>query len=158
MGVAGAGKTTLGQALAVRLGWLFADADAFHSPEAVAQMARGVGLTDADRAPWLGRLRALVETHLAEARPLVLACSALKARYRDALARADEPVRFVWLDAPPATLVARLASRPAHFAGPGLLESQLGVLEPPVGALHLDARAPPAQLVETVVQAFDLAG
>jgi gluconokinase len=156
MGVAGAGKTTVGRALAARLGWPFADADAFHSAGAVAKMARGEGLTDADRAPWLGRLRALIERHLAEGRPLVLACSALKARYRRTLAREGEPVRFVWLDAPADALVERLESRPGHFAGADLLDSQLAALEPPGNALRLDAREPPERLVEAAVAALGL--
>ena len=146
MGVSGAGKSTVGRALAERLGWPYVDADALHSSEAVARMARGVGLTDADRGPWLRRLRALIEKHLAEGRPLVLACSALKARYRRTLARDGEPVRFVWLDVP----VETLAERPA------LLASQLAAFEPPEDALRLDARAPPGQLVEAVVEALGL--
>jgi gluconokinase len=156
MGVAGTGKTTVGQALAARLGWPFADADAYHSPAAVAKMARGEGLADADRAPWLGRLRALVEAHLADGRPLVLACSALRQAHRDALARPGEPVRFVWLDAPPETLADRLGTRTGHFAAAALLGSQLATLEPPEDALRLDAREPPAHLVGVVVHALGL--
>ena len=75
MGVAGAGKTTVGRLLAHELGWSFADADAYHSPDAWAKMARGEPLTDADRAPWLARLRAVISEHRATNTPLVLACS-----------------------------------------------------------------------------------
>jgi len=156
MGVAGAGKTTVGRALADRLGWPFADADAYHADEAVAKMARGESLAEADRGPWLDRLHALIVAHVVEGRPLVLACSALKRRYRERLAEPGGPVRFVWLDAPPDTLAKRLRTRAGHFAGPGLLDGQLAALEPPADALHLDAREPPERLVEVVLDAFDL--
>ena len=158
MGVAGSGKTTVGRALAAHLGWPFADADAHHDAEAVAKMARGEGLTDADRAPWLDRLRALIEQHLAQGEPLVLACSALKRAYRERLARAGEPVRFVWLHAPPEVLAERLEAREGHFAGVALLESQLAALEPPTGALLVDARAGPGHAVASVVDRLGLSG
>lgn len=156
MGVSGAGKTTVGRALAARLGWPFADADDHHSAEAVSKMARGEGLTDADRAPWLRRLRALIERHLEEEQPLVLACSALKARYREALAHKDEPVEFVWLHAPPGVIAARLDRRSGHFADADLLDSQLVDFEPPEDALCLDAREPPESIVEAIVEALGL--
>ena len=148
MGVAGSGKTTVGTALAGRLGWAFVDADAYHDPAALARMARGVGLTDADRAPWLARLAALVRAHLADGPPLVLACSALRAPYRATITGGDARVATVWLDAPPSVLAARLAAREGHAVGPDLLPSQLATLEPPAGALRLDATGPVGGLVE----------
>lgn len=156
MGVSGAGKTTVGRALAARLGWPFADADDYHDGAAVAKMRRAEGLTDADRAPWLRRLRALVVVHLESGRPMVLACSALKARYRDALARAGEPVVFLWLDASPALLADRLRRREGHFARADLLASQLADFEPPEGAVRLDAGTAPAALVQTAVEVLAL--
>ena len=89
MGVAGSGKTTVGSALAAARGWRFVDADDVHAPASVAKMARGEALTDADRAPWLARLRAIIVDALAQKTPLVLACSALKAAYREALVDGD---------------------------------------------------------------------
>jgi gluconokinase len=153
MGVAGSGKTTVGSALAARLGWAFADADAYHDAAALGKMARGEGLTDADRAPWLARLAALVRTHLAGGPPLVLACSALRAVYRDVLTGGDGRVAVVWLDAPADVLAARLAARRGHAVGPSLLPSQLATLEPPAGALRLDATRPVEALVDEVVRA-----
>ncbi len=157
VGVAGAGKTTLGRALAARLDapgrpWTFRDADAYHAPDALARMARGQALTDAGRAPWLARLAALVRDHLdgdhvGGGPGLVLACSALRAAHRETLHAADPRVATVWLDAAPDVLAARLAARAGHPVGPSLLPSQLATLEPPARALRLDAARPVAALV-----------
>src|SRR3981081_3392525 len=89
MGVTGSGKTTIGTLLAARLGWDFADADEFHSPENKAKMHQGIPLTDADRAPWLAALRDQIATWLAENKNAVMAASALKQNYRDILLSAD---------------------------------------------------------------------
>lgn len=152
MGVAGAGKTTVGQALARRLGWAFQDADTFHSAASMRTMAAGRPLTEADRAPWLARLGAFVARRLADGPPTVLACSALRASYRARLHADDARVLVAWLDAPPDVLADRLAAREHHVAGPDLLPSQLATLEPPDGALRLDATRAVAELVETAAQ------
>ena len=139
-GVSGVGKTTIGRALAPMLGARFADADDFQPAENVAKMHRGEGLDDEDRAPWLASLRAHIEDALARGEELVLACSALKERYREALAANDPRVLFVLLDAPRAVIEARLASRNGHFAGPALLDSQIADQEKPADdALIVDA-------------------
>ncbi len=78
MGVSGCGKTTVGKALAAKLGWDFYDADDFHTPEGIAKMGSGIALDDNDRAPWLESLHTLISTCLEENKPSVLACSALK--------------------------------------------------------------------------------
>jgi gluconokinase len=138
MGVAGSGKTTHGRALAAALSWDFADADDFHPPANIAKMSSGTALTDADRAPWLASLRAEIERRLSAEKPFVLACSALKQSYRDAL-WADRPrMRLVFLDGPRDLLASRLAARTGHFAGPGLLASQLRDLEPPADAVRIN--------------------
>lgn len=135
MGVSGAGKTTLGLALASALGWDFADADDFHPPGNVAKMRAGTPLDDDDRAPWLAALRVEIERRLTLGKPLVLACSALKAAYRRALAGPDtDRVRLVHLDGSPALLAARLAARSGHYMPPALLGSQLAALEAPADA------------------------
>lgn len=165
VGVAGSGKTTVGAALAARLAartgrpWVFVDADDVHDPAATAKMARGEGLTDADRAPWLARLAALVRARLDGGPPTVLACSALRATYRETLTGGDARVAVVWLDAPPGVLAARLVARRGHAVGPGLLPSQLATWEPPAdslprggGALRLDATRPVEALVEALVE------
>jgi gluconokinase len=157
MGVAGSGKTTVGSALAVSLGWRFVDGDDFHSPESVAKMARGEPLTDADRGPWLERLRAVVADALARGAPVVMACSALKQSYRDRLTVDGARVRFVHLAGDPALLRARLERRAGHFMTAAMLDSQLAALEPPAGALSLDAALPPDLLVARICQALGLA-
>src|SRR4029079_7651272 len=101
MGPAGAGKTTIGLALAQSLGWRFLDADDFHSPANVEKMRNGIGLTDDDRAPWLAAMHDALEQALTSATSVVLACSALKESYRRALtpAAAGSRIRFVYLHA-----------------------------------------------------------
>jgi gluconokinase len=152
MGVSGAGKSTLGRALADALGWAFEDADDYHAPGALAKMGRGEGLTDADRAPWLERLAALVAERATLGPPTVLACSALTTRYREALGTGDPAVAVVWLDVPADVLRDRLAGREGHAVGPSLLPSQLATLEPPAGALRLDGARPVGALVRAARQ------
>jgi gluconokinase len=152
MGVAGSGKTTVGEALAAALGWRFVDADAHHPPANIAKMARGEPLDDGDRWPWLDRLRGIIDGALAggdgSGHGLVLACSALKASYRDRLAGgAGGRVRFVYLAGTPELFRARLSQRPGHFMKARMLESQLATLEPPADAVTVDASLPVAEIV-----------
>jgi len=159
MGVAGSGKTTVGTALAVALGWRFVDADDHHTPSSVAKMARGEPLDDGDRAPWLDELRAIIEDALAHGGGLVMACSALKARYRTRLGGRDARgrIRFVHLAGSPELFRGRLAQRAGHFMKPAMLESQLAALEPPAGgAVEVDATLPVATLVSQIRVALDL--
>ncbi|MCL2450619.1 MAG: gluconokinase [Polyangiaceae bacterium] len=130
MGVAGSGKTTIGQALAARLGWPFADGDAFHPPANVAKMSAGVPLSDDDRLPWLDAIAAWLRERV-ESDGAVVACSALKRAYRDRLRAASPALRVVYLEGSREDLEARLASRREHFFPSALLDSQLAALEPP---------------------------
>src|SRR5690348_2500671 len=131
MGPAGAGKTTVGIALANSLGWRFRDADEFHSAENIQRMREGIGLTDAERAPWLAAIRRALEDALTHDQRVVLACSALKEEYRRSLTPTNDgaSLRFVYLRADEKLLRERLASRHGHYAGPELLASQLQTLE-----------------------------
>lgn len=129
MGVSGAGKTVVGQSLARALRCAFLEGDDFHPPGNVEKMRRGDPLTDADRAPWLDALAAALAAHEARGERCVLACSALRRRYRDRLAVAA-PCRFVLLDVPPDELARRLERRAGHFMPAALLASQLATLEP----------------------------
>jgi gluconokinase len=153
MGVAGSGKTTVGTALAVALGWRFVDADDHHTPASIAKMARGEPLGDDDRRPWLDELHGLITAALAGGGPLVMACSALKASYRARLAGADggAGVRFVHLAGPPELFRSRLAQRAGHFMKPAMLDSQYAALElPGEEALVVDAAQPVATIVSRI--------
>ena len=130
MGVSGCGKTTVGQALADALECPFYDGDDFHPPANVARMASGTPLTDADRAPWLARLAALIRDELADGRTGVLACSALKQQYRDQL-RVDPRVRFVFLNGDFDLIWQRMSSRESHYMKVEMLHSQFAALEWP---------------------------
>lgn len=129
MGVSGAGKTAVGRALAQELGWAFLEGDAFHPPANVEKMRAGVPLTDADRAPWLDAIADALAAHEARGERCVLACSALRRRYRDRLGSAA-PCRFVLLDVARDELARRLRERRGHFMPAALLASQIETLEP----------------------------
>ena len=151
MGPAGAGKSTVGKALAADLGWTFVDGDDYHAPEHVSQMQAGVGLTDAERQAWLNDLHAVARRAMDRRDHVVVACSALKASYRDVLRGDLRPVRFVHLKAPRPVLESRLELRPRHFAGPALLHSQLMDLEDPGDtAVTVDATQAVDVLVPTI--------
>ena len=132
IGVSGSGKTTIGEALSKLTGWLFLDADDYHSPANIAKMSRGEPLTDRDRQPWLTTLAGVIDTHIQQHQNTILACSALKQAYRSQLARANSSsVRFVYLKVAPELLQERLNQRQGHFVKTNLLSSQLADLEEP---------------------------
>lgn len=145
MGVSGAGKTTIGRALATALGWPFVDADDLHPAANVDKMRRGEPLDDADRAPWLAAVAARMRS-LGDG---VVACSALRARYRDAL-RVRDDVRFVFIDVPRAVLERRLQHRAGHYMPPSLLPSQLATLEWPRDAIVVDGTQPVDDVVARI--------
>lgn len=149
MGVSGAGKSVVGQALATRLAVPFCEGDALHPAANVARMAAGQPLTDADRAPWLDAVAGWITAHPAG----VVACSALRRRYRDRLRAARGDLRFVLLDVPAAVLAERLRGRAGHFMPATLLASQLDTLErpdPDEAALVVDGTAPLADVLARI--------
>jgi len=156
MGPAGAGKTTVGRALADAQGWPFVDGDDVHTAAAVAKMRAGIPLTDVERAPWLTSLHDILAATLDRRGHLVLACSALKDRYREVLRDGLRGVRFVYLKADEQMLARRLADRGGHFAGPALLTSQLADLEEPGDALTVDATEPPERIIAIIRREFGL--
>jgi gluconokinase len=134
-GVAGVGKSTVGQLLAEELHWKFYEADNFHSAANIEKMAAGIPLTDKDRQPWLDKLRESIERCLAAEENAVLACSALKKAYRDRL-RVSEEVKFVFLRGNREQITQQLRDRRGHFMGPALLDSQFADLEEPQPEEH----------------------
>jgi len=129
MGVSGSGKTTVGAMLAGRLGWPYAEADAFHPRANVAKMASGHPLTDADREPWLRAIAAWIDRQLAAGGHGVVTCSALKRGYRDLLRRPQ--VQIVYLQGSRELIATRLAARHGHFFQPEMLDSQFADLQEP---------------------------
>jgi len=128
MGVSGSGKTTVGAALAQRLGVPFADADDFHPPANVAKMSAGVPLDDLDRLPWLHALGSWQAKHAPTG--AVVSCSALRRWYREILREAAPGQVFVHLDGRPDVVARRVAGRPGHFMPASLVDSQFATLEP----------------------------
>lgn len=155
MGVTGAGKTTVGRALAEQLHWRFADADDYHSAAKVAKMHAGIPLTDEDRSPWLHALRDAIRGWLAAGENAVLACSALKASYRDILLVSPE-VKLVYLRASEPLIEARLAARTGSYMNPHLVPSQFSTLEEPKDALMIDPSGTVEEIVRQVRRAFGL--
>ena len=157
MGVSGCGKTTIGRMLADALGWRFHDSDDDHPPANVAKMSRGEPLTDADRIPWLRILAASIRGWVLDGDRVVLACSALKQRYRDLLADGSPAVRFVYLKGSPDLIRRRMEARSDHFMPPGLLDTQFAALEEPPDALTVTIDRPPAALVADIRRQLDQA-
>lgn len=134
MGVAGAGKTTVGRLLAAQVGASFVDGDDLHTEAARAKMGAGVPLSDDDRWPWLDRIGQTLAAGLTARRATIVACSALRKAYRDRLRAVVGPaLRFVYLAATPEAMRARVASRSEHYMPAALVDSQFATLEPPRG-------------------------
>ena len=131
VGVSGSGKTTVGKRLAPAINATYVEGDDYHPPANIAKMRSGQSLDDNDRRPWLEKLGHVVGDHSRGGRSVVVACSALRRSYRDALAAAArQPLTFVHLTIAPAILEARMKARTQHFMPASLLQSQLATLEP----------------------------
>lgn len=154
MGVSGSGKTTLAKALADRLGWDFLDADDFHPPENIAKMTAGTPLDDSDRTPWLASLHERLLSTLKAGRYPVLACSALKEKYRAQLLDGLDGIVIVHLAGSYELIRARLEGRRGHFMKPEMLRSQFETLENPRDAFILDASKPLAQMLDEILAAY----
>ena len=158
MGVAGCGKSSLGQLCAAALGLPLLEGDDFHSESNVAKMRSGTPLSDEDRAAWLDTLAAQLQAH---PQGVVLTCSALKRRYRDRLRAATPGLRFVFLDLTQDQARERVAARPAHLFPVSLVASQFAALEDPrqePGVLPLDATQSLDDLGSAVVRWVRSAG
>lgn len=131
MGVSSSGKSSIGKALAEKIGWRFADGDDFHPPANVEKQRAGQALTDADRWPWLQSIADEIDRFTAEGGKIVIACSALKRAYRDLLLHGRQDVRIVYLHGSRELIAERMAARKNHFMPTSLLDSQFKTLEVP---------------------------
>ena len=158
-GVSGAGKTTVGKLLARELGWHFLEADDFHPAANINKMRSGHPLTDEDRWPWLEALREQIERFLAVEEDAVLACSALKRKYREHL-RVSPDVKVIFLRGDFALIEKQLRGRRGHFMNPELLQSQFADLEEPEpdeDALTIELGRTPQAIVEEIKTKLRLA-
>jgi gluconokinase len=152
MGVAGAGKTSVGQLLARQLNVEFIEGDAFHPPENIAKMENGIPLTDSDRYPWLLALREKMDTIRKQGNGAVVACSALKAKYRQILLSGGTTITWIFLDGQRSLLQQRLQQRQGHFMTAQMLDSQLAVLEKPQTAIVEDVQKAIEEIVDSILQ------
>ena len=141
MGISGCGKSTVGKHLADSLGMQFIDADDFHPLSNIEKMARGVPLTDADREPWIEKLAQAAYEKTRQA-SVILACSALKEKYRVDLCKYTRRVKFVYLKIDEEVAAERLKNRMSHFMPVALVKSQIDTLEEPKNALVVDGTLP----------------
>ena len=155
MGVSGSGKTSVGKALAESLGWDFYDADDFHPPANVAKMAGGLPLDDSDRAPWLTALHDLISSSLKQNKSGVLACSALKERYRQQLMEGNDAVRLIYLKGSYDQIWSRMKERAGHYMKADMLKSQFDTLEEPSNALTVDISLSIDEILQAVLKGND---
>jgi len=155
MGVTGSGKTTVGKLLAEQLHWQFADADDFHSAANKEKMSRGLGLTDAERGPWLESIHQTMLGWEKSGQNAVLACSALKQAYRELLSE-NVNTKFVYLRGTAELILERLGHRKGHYATGELVASQFAALEEPKEAYIVDIAASPEVQVEEIRRQLNL--
>jgi carbohydrate kinase (thermoresistant glucokinase family) len=159
MGVSGCGKSTVGALLASRLRWEFEDADWFHPSANVDKMHKGIPLTDEDRWPWLAAVAARIDKTRRSGGHDVVACSALKRRYRDVLIGDRADVRLVYLKGDEALIARRIATRHEHFMPSTLLHSQFEALEEPgsdENPIVVSIEPRPREIVDQILSALNM--
>jgi carbohydrate kinase (thermoresistant glucokinase family) len=155
MGVSGAGKTTVAQELAARLGWPFEEGDLLHPEANVAKMHAGIPLNDADRLPWLEQVAAWIDNQRGRKQPGIITCSALKRAYRQIIIGSRPEVRLVYLRGGRDTMAEHLAGRSGHFMPVSLLQSQIDTLEEPQPdeePLTVDAGPPAGEVAGEIIR------
>lgn len=158
MGVSGVGKSTVGQQLADAMSWEFADADSFHSQKNIDKMSAGIPLTDEDRLPWLKAIQDAIQNWLQNGKNAILACSALKAGYRQALYCNQDEVKLVYLKGSFELIYQRMQARQDHFMQENLLKSQFDALEEPTPeeAIYINVKEPPEAVVAQIKSLLQL--
>jgi gluconokinase len=156
MGVSGSGKTSVGVRLSQRLNWPFYDGDDFHPPENIAKMGQGIPLDDADRVPWLAILNNLISEHLSAGKSMLLACSALKRKYRDQLTDGNPGTVFVYLKGDFNLIFDRMGVRSGHYMKAEMLQSQFSALENPKDALVVDISQDLDGITKEIISHIDL--
>jgi gluconokinase len=156
MGVAGSGKSSIGKRLAEKLGGRFFDADNYHSPANIEKMRSGIPLDDADREPWLAALHDLLAQAISAGEFPVLACSALKQRYRDVLLAGNEGIRVVYLRGGYDLILGRMRERSNHYMKPEMLRSQFAALEEPNDAVIVDIARPVPDIIAEILAALSV--
>jgi gluconokinase len=156
MGVSGCGKSTIASILAEKLGWKYFDGDSFHSAANIAKMSRGIPLNDEDRADWLAAMADMIRNSIQNSESGILACSALKQKYRDQLCVDQSQVKFVYLKGSYDAIKMRMESRPGHYMKPGMLDSQFADLQEPVDAIIVDIQQSPKEIVTEIIRQLSL--
>jgi gluconokinase len=159
MGVSGSGKSTVGTALALRLRWEFEDADWFHPASNIDKMHSGIPLTDEDRWPWLGAIAARIDKARRSGGHVIIACSALRRRYRDVLIGDRVDVRLIYLQGDETLIARRLATRHEHFMPRSLLHSQFQALEQPgpdENPIIVSIEPKPREIVARILSALNM--
>ncbi len=156
MGVSGSGKTTIGEGLALELNWEFKDADEFHPAANIEKMRQGIPLNDDDRRPWLQALRQAIDEALQTNANLILACSALKAAYRQVLGEPSDQVKFIYLKGSFELIEQRLKQRHGHYMKSNLLRTQFDALEEPNDAIVVEIDQPSSAIVQQIKNCLHL--
>ena len=150
MGVSGPGKTTVGRLLARRLDCAYYEGDEFHSAGNIDKMSKGISLNDDDRMPWLASIKEIIDECVKSGSDAVIACSALRKKYRRALTAGVSDIHFVYLEGDPDTIRERMISRDRHYMKAYMLESQFSSLEKPDDAVVVDIRNSPEDIVLSI--------
>lgn len=156
MGVSGSGKTAVGQHLAEILNWPFFDGDDFHPAENISKMSKGIPLQDSDRGAWLSNLQVLLTEEFKKDRPVILAASALKQKYREQLGKVHPNLTFVYLKGSHDLISSRMHERENHFMKEAMLESQFNTLEEPAGAVVVNIDQSIEEIAAEIIRRFEL--